>query len=249
MQGVLGYTAIGGRGHRAADGHHAHAALDPGRNAGGTASARAGSSSRGRCIMAGGLLWYTRLPTDSAPWQATLGDAGHAHPAGRRAHRRAARGPPVRARDRADRRAADEHAHELRADHALRARVRHQQLDLARRGAAHRRVDLHRDQRHVLFGARLADRARHRRSSDIRAGVPAAQPTARRRHRGCSSRPFARPRSTRSTRPCSCRPPCSASGAPCRTSGCAARRRQAEEPDPDATRLGCPRPTTASPTR
>ena len=72
MQGVLGYTATAA----GAIGLPAGIMLTLLSTRVGTLAGRIGSRGflvAGPLIMAAGLLWYVRLPTDSAAWQATLG--------------------------------------------------------------------------------------------------------------------------------------------------------------------------------
>ena len=184
VQGVLGYTATAA----GAIGLPAGIMLTLLSTRVGTLAGRIGSRGflvAGPLIMAAGLLWFVRLPSDSAAWEATLSQPATLIP------------PP------------DVLIDVLPAvllfglgialivapltstlmnsvpTTRLRARIRHQQLDLAGRGAARRSADLHCDQCDVLFGARIADRARHERLGHP-PGIPAAQPTARRRHRGAA---------------------------------------------------------------
>ena len=75
MQGVLGYTATAA----GAIGLPAGIMLTLLSTRVGTLAGRIGSRGflvAGPLIMATGLMWYVRLPTDSAAWQATLSKPG-----------------------------------------------------------------------------------------------------------------------------------------------------------------------------
>ena len=74
LQGVLGYTALGGGHRRAPERASCCRSCRPG-----SARSPDGSGSRrflvaGPLLMALGLLWYARIPVDSAPWRAALDD-------------------------------------------------------------------------------------------------------------------------------------------------------------------------------
>ncbi len=174
LQGVLGYTALGA-GITGLPGGIMLALLS---TRIGTLAGRIGSRRflvAGPLLMATGLLWYSRIPADSAPWKAALDDPASLIP------------PLDTIIDilpyallfglgiSLRRRAADEHADGLDLGPLLGRRLGHQQFDLAGRPAAPRRADLHPDQCGLLRVARLGDRARHGRWRCAQA-LPAAQP-------------------------------------------------------------------------
>ena len=149
LQGVLGYTALAA----GAVGIPSGLMLSLLSTRIGTVAGRTGARPflvAGPTIMALGLLWWARLPADSAPWLATHLGPGDAHPAAQRLHRRPAGDPALRGRDLVRRGAAHDDADGIGVGPLLGRRLGHQQLDLAGRVAVDGRHHLHRRQRHVL---------------------------------------------------------------------------------------------------
>ena len=135
--------------------------------------ARAASWSRGRLLMALGLLWLARLPVDSAPWKAVDRRSGELRPADVRADRRGALRPSSSGS--ASRCVVAPLTSTLMGSIS----GRFSGLGSAINNSISRvgqpllgRAHLHRDQRHLLRVARLDGRPRHRRPA------PSAPPSS-----------------------------------------------------------------------
>ena len=183
----------------------------------------------GPLIMAAGLLWWARIPATSEPWRASLERPVDARPAAVALRRRPAGAHPVRDRDRARRRAADEHADELDPDPQCGPRIGDQQRAVTGRPAAHRGGHLHRRLGDVLrvLGSRVpgldtVDPAVRREFPPLNPPKADVPPDSRRRpRRRRRSMPSV---SRRSRRPC-----CSSAARPRTWSACAGHRRRSAE--------------------
>ena len=148
------------------------------------ASARGGSSSPGRSSWRSACCGSRGFPPTRAPWQLAIGDPTTYLPPASTLVDILPMRPAVRVRAVARRRAADEHAHVVRAGRQRGARVGDQQLDPPGRPAAPVGGDLRRRLRVVLRVARrVACRASTRttRSSGPRSSRSTRRPRARRR--------------------------------------------------------------------